>query len=81
MEWAQVLVIILSVVLAIFLLLSIMLVIMLIKITRQIKAITGVAERAVLRFEGIASNAAALFSAKTITKVVSDLINKSKNKS
>lgn len=40
MEWAQILVIILSVFLAIFLLLGIVLAVMLIRITRQIKAVT-----------------------------------------
>ncbi|HEU5122406.1 MAG TPA: hypothetical protein VFT59_06205 [Candidatus Saccharimonadales bacterium] len=40
MDWAQVLVIILSVFLALFLLLGIVLVIMLIRVTRQIKAVT-----------------------------------------
>lgn len=40
MDWAQVLVVILSIFLAIFLLLGIMLAIMLIRITRQIKAVT-----------------------------------------
>jgi uncharacterized membrane protein len=41
MDWAQVLVIILSTFLAIFLLLAIVLTILLIKVTRQIKAVTG----------------------------------------
>lgn len=40
MDWAQILVIILSVFLAIFLLLGIVLVVMLIRVTRQIKAVT-----------------------------------------
>lgn len=45
MEWAQVLVIILSIFLAIFLLLAIALTVILIKLTQQIKAVTGSAQR------------------------------------
>ena len=45
MDWAQVLVIILSIFLALFLLLAIVLTAILIKLTRQIKAVTGSAQR------------------------------------
>ena len=45
MDWAQILVIILSIFLAIFLLLAIVLITILIKLTRQIKAVTGSAQR------------------------------------
>lgn len=74
MEWAQVLVIILSVFLALFLLLGIVLLVFLIKITRQIKAVAGVAERTALKFEGVASNIAMFSSARSVTKFVSSFI-------
>lgn len=45
MDWAQILVIILSAFLALFLLLAIILTVILIKLTRQIKAVTGSAQR------------------------------------
>lgn len=45
MDWAQILVIILSIFLAIFLLLAIILTVLLIKVTRQIKEVTGTAAR------------------------------------
>lgn len=45
MEWAQILVIILSIFLALFLLLGVVLLIMLIRLTRQIKTVTSSAER------------------------------------
>ncbi len=74
MEWAQVLVIILSVFLALFLLLGIVLLVFLIKITKQIKAVTGVVERTALKFEGVASNIAMFSSARSVTKFVSSFI-------
>ena len=80
MEWAQVLVIILSVFLALFLLLSIILVVLLIKVTRQIKSVTGAAERTALKFESVASNVAAFSSPIAIAKVVSEFVKKSKSK-
>ena len=58
MEWAQVLVIILSVFLALFLGLAIVLTLLLIRITKQIKSITNTAERATLIFAGAAESAA-----------------------
>lgn len=74
MEWAQVLVIILSVFLAIFLLLGIVLTIVLIKISRRINSVAGAAERTALKFEGVASNVAMFTSAKSATKFVSSLL-------
>ncbi len=74
MEWAQVLVIILSVFLALFLLLGIILLVLLIKITRQIKSVAGAAERTALKFEGVASNIAMFSSARSVTKFVSSFI-------
>jgi hypothetical protein len=53
MDWAQVLVVILSLFLAIFLLLAIVLTVMLIKVTRQIKTVTGGRRSRKNRFAGI----------------------------
>lgn len=72
MDWAQILVIILSIFLAIFLLLGIILAVMLIRVTRQIKAVTDSArstaehiERAVAGFGRVTSPA---FIMRAITK-------------
>lgn len=74
MEWAQVLVIILSAFLALFLLLAIILTIILIKLTRQIKAVTGSAQRtaegvekAVVGFTNVTSP---VFLAKLVSKQI-----------
>lgn len=74
MEWAQVLVIILSVFLALFLLLSIVLIALLIKVTRQIKSITQSAERTVGNVEKVANNFTAATSPAVIAKVVSTFV-------
>lgn len=74
MEWAQVLVIILSVFLALFLLLGIVLLVLLIKVTKQIKSVAGAAERTALKFEGVASNIAMFSSARSVTKFVSSFV-------
>lgn len=78
MEWAQVLVIILSVFLALFLVLSIALVILLIKVTRQIKSVTATAERTALKFESAATNAATFTSPIALAKIVKSFINNRK---
>lgn len=80
MEWAQVLVIILSVFLAVFLLLGIILAILLIKVTRQIKSVAGAAERTALKFESVAGQVASIASPLAIAKVVTNFIIKSKSK-
>lgn len=80
MEWAQVLVIILSVFLALFLIVGIILVTLLIKVTKQIKSVTGAAERTALKFESVASNAAAFSSPVAIAKMVSSFIKDKKSK-
>ncbi|MDB5177683.1 MAG: exported protein of unknown function [Candidatus Saccharibacteria bacterium] len=74
MDWAQILVIILSVFLALFLLLAIILMVVLIKLTRQIKSVTGSAQRtaesvekAVVGFTNITSP---VFLAKQFAKQV-----------
>ena len=74
MEWAQVLVIILSVFLAIFLLLGIVLLALLIKVTRQIRSVAGAAERTALKVEGMATNIAAFSSPVAIVKMVSSFV-------
>ena len=78
MEWAQVLVIILSVFLALFLLLAIVLVVLLIKVTRQIKSVTSVAERTAVKFEGVADGVGKLVSPMILAKLVASFLKKSK---
>ena len=78
MEWAYVLVIILSVFLALFLVLAIVLIVLLIKVTRQIKSITRTAERTALKFEGAAENISKFSSPIMIAKLVSSFVKKSK---
>jgi hypothetical protein len=78
MEWAQVLVIILSVFLALFLLLSMILVVLLIKVTKQIKSVTTAAERTVLKFEDTASNIATFTSPIALAKMVKTFFNDKK---
>jgi hypothetical protein len=80
MEWAQVLVIILSVFLAIFLLLGIVLVVLLIKVTRQIKSVAGAAERTALKFESVAGQVAAISSPLAIAKTIADIVIKARSK-
>lgn len=75
MDWAQVLVIILSVFLAIFLVLGIVLLIALIKISRQIKTITASVERTVSGFEHTATNISRLTSPMYIGKFVTKKLN------
>lgn len=75
MEWAITLVIILSVFLAIFLVLGIVLLALLIKVTRQIKSVTGAAERTALKVEGMATNIATFSSPVALAKMVSSFIN------
>ncbi|MEO5949070.1 MAG: hypothetical protein ABIP74_01580 [Candidatus Saccharimonas sp.] len=80
MDWAQVLVIILAVFLAVFLVLAIVLTALFIKVTVQIKAITGAAERAALKLESVADNAAKFATPMAIFNVVSKFIKKNKSK-
>lgn len=75
MEWAQILVIILSVFLALFLALSVALVILLIKVTRQIKRITSSAERTVSKVENVASNFSVASSPTVLAKVAKTFVN------
>ncbi len=80
MDWAQVLVIILSVFLAVFLLLAVILTIMLIRVTKQIKSITSTAERAALKLEGAARSISSAVSPVLIAKVVRSFIKSKKKK-
>lgn len=79
-DWAMILVIILSVFLALFLLLGVILTVLLIKVTKQIKSVTGAAERTALKFESVASNAAVFTSPVSIARMVSSFINNKKSK-
>lgn len=72
MEWAQILVIILSVILALFLLAGIALVVTFIRLTHQIKTVTNTAERTMHDIEdavrGISKASYPLLIAKMIAK-------------
>lgn len=70
MNWAQILVIILSVFLAIFLVLAILLVWMLIKVTKQIKSVTDSAQRAAGHIEHMTSSFDVLFLARKVLNMV-----------
>jgi len=80
MDWAQVLVIILSVFLAIFLLLAVVLTILLIKVTKQIKSITSTAERAAIKLEGVARNISTAASPMLIAKLVRSFVKAKRKK-
>ncbi len=56
MDWAYVLVVILSIFLALFLLLGIILVVLLIRVTLQIKAVTESAQRTASNIENMVSS-------------------------
>jgi hypothetical protein len=74
MDWAYVLVIILSIFLALFLLLGIILVVLLIRVTVQIKSVTESARRTAENIENIVGNAGRFsgpgFFAKAVLKQV-----------
>lgn len=76
MEWAQILVIILAVFLALFLVVGIILGILFIKITRQIRMVTGAAERTVNLIEKTVTGARATAVPFVIAKAVSSFIKK-----
>lgn len=81
MDWAQVLVIILSIFLAIFLLLGIVLTVLLIRVTLQIKSITESAQRTVSGIEGLVASVSKFASPAIIIKTVVEQIKKSKKRS
>ncbi len=74
MDWAQVLVIILSIFLALFLLLGIILVILLIRLTQQIRSVTSTAQKTANNIEAIVASisrvAAPGFAMKMLSKQI-----------
>jgi len=78
MEWAQILVIILSVFLAIFLLLAIILVVMLIRVTQQIKTVAKSAQSTVEHMESAAAGFSKFSSPLFIFGLVKKMFNKKK---
>ena len=78
MEWAQILVIILSIFLAIFLLLAIILVVMLIKVTRQIKTVTNSAQRTVEHMESAVAGFSKFSSPMLVFGLVKKMFSKRK---
>lgn len=78
MDWAQVLVIILSVVLLVFLILAIYLVALLIKVGQQIKTITDVAERTAVKLESAAGSMFKVASPIAVIKLVSAMLKNKK---
>lgn len=78
MDWAQILVIILSTFLAIFLLLAIILTALLIKVTRQIKEVTGTAARTAEGLERAVAGFTAITSPLVLFKTVMKYVKKHK---
>jgi len=80
MDWAQILVIILSVFLALFLLLAIILTVILIKLTRQIRSVTGSAQRTAESVEKAVVGFTNVTSPIYLAKLLSKHIKKFKSK-
>lgn len=80
MDWAQILVIILSIFLAIFLLLAIILVVLLIKVTKQIKEVTGTAARTAMSFEKAVAGLTTITSPFMLFNTIMKTIKKHKKK-
>lgn len=78
MDWAQILVIILSVFLAVFLLLAIILTILLIKVTRQIKTVTGTAMKTAEGLEKAVAGFTTITSPVLLLRTLKDFIKKNK---
>jgi len=78
MDWAQVLVIILSIFLGIFLLLAIALTAMLIKVTKQIKTVTDSAQRTAEHIEKAVSGVSRTISPMLIMRIVAKFMKKTK---
>jgi uncharacterized protein YoxC len=78
MDWAQILVIILSIFLAVFLLLGIVLTVLLIKVTRQIKSVTDSAERTAHNIEGVVANITRFTSPAFFMRMVTKHFKKGK---
>lgn len=77
---AGILVIILSVFLAIFLILAIVLVVMLIKVARQIKSVTGTAQKTAENIENVVHNFSAASTPLAFAKIIKNVINLNKKK-
>jgi len=78
MDWAQVLVIILSVFLAMFLLLAIILTALLIKVTRQIKTVTNSAQRSAEHIESAIAGISKVTSPLLLARMVMKHFKKSR---
>ena len=70
MDWAQILVIILSIFLAVFLLLGIVLTILLIRLKQQIKSVTSSAQRTVGGIESFVSTVSKFGSPALVVKAL-----------
>lgn len=70
MDWAQILVIILSIFLALFLLLGIVLTVLLIRLTQQIRSVTASAQRTASGIEGVVSTLTKFSSPGIASKLV-----------
>lgn len=85
MDWAQILVIILSAFLALFLLLGVVLLVLLIRLTQQIRMITATAQRTASGLEKALSQISRLgtssFVMKTLFKQAQRMKRKSKKES
>lgn len=80
MEWAQVLVIILSIFLALFLLLAIILVAMLIRVTHKIRTVTNSAQRTAEHIEKAVAGFTKVTSPMVIVRLVKSFLEKTKKK-
>ncbi len=80
MDWAQVLVIILSVFLALFLLLGIILTVLLIRLTQQIRAVTASAQRTAEGVENAVVNISRFSSPGFATKIALSQLKKLKKR-
>lgn len=80
MDWAQILVIILSIFLALFLLLGIILTVLLIRLTQQIREVTASAQRTASGIEGVVSSLAKFSSPGLIAKMAFGQVKKFKKK-
>jgi uncharacterized protein YoxC len=78
MDWAQILVVILSIFLAIFLLLAIILTALLIKVTRQIKTVTNSAGRTMEHIESAVAGLTKITSPVLLVKMVTKYFKKAK---
>jgi len=78
MDWAQILVIILSIFLAIFLLLGIVLAILLIRLTQQIRSVTSSAQRTVGSIEALVANVSKFSSPALLIKMLAGQAKKFK---